>query len=213
MAAAGGFALESTLLTVRDATGRVRPSHNHGCKPVEVVPGLWQAHFHDLVDLEALRNISPAITCVVNTATDKCPTREGSYGPDVRVVVVEGLLDDPDARKAVDALPEGPAKEAARASLPKFAPEECAGDAKKDFDLVNDAIDAELEKGGATVVHCYASLSRSVAFVLAYLMRSRKLSVVEAVQHLKPLWDATWPADAFVEQLIEYEAELRSKQA
>ena len=203
--------MPSTLAAVRQVTGTVRPSHNHGCAPVEVVPGLWQAHFHDLETLEQLRSISPAITCVVNTATDKCHTVAGSYGPSVRVVLVQGLLDDPDARKAVDALPDGPAKDAARAALPAFAPSECAGDAKSHFDRVNDAVNAELAKGGATLVHCYASLSRSVAFVLAYLMRSRKLTVVQAAQLQKPKWDATWPADAFVEQLIAYEAELAER--
>lgn len=156
---------------------------------------------------------SPAINTIINTATDKCPTREGSYGPDVRVVVVHGLLDDPDARKAVDSMPEGPAKEAARAALPDFTPSECAGDAKKDFALVNAAIDAAVSSGGAALLHCYASLSRSVAFVLAYLMHSRSLTVVEAVQLMKPQWDACWPADAFVHQLIEYEAELAAQRA
>jgi hypothetical protein len=56
------------------------------------------------------------------------------YGPDVRVVIID-LLDDPDDVKHVDILPEGPAKDAARAALPVYPPEECAGDAKKDFEL------------------------------------------------------------------------------
>jgi Dual specificity phosphatase, catalytic domain len=203
----------STLAAVRQATGLVRPLHNHGCPPVEVVPGLWTAHFHDVESLSALQAISPSLTTIINTATDKCPTREGSYGPGITVVVVEGLLDDPDARKKVDSMPEGPEKDAARAALPIFPPSECAGDAKKDFERVNAAIEDARAGGGAALLHCYASLSRSVAFVLAYLMRSRELSVVQAVQLMKPKWDACWPADDFVAQLIAYEAELAAERS
>ena len=63
-------------------------------------------------------------------------------------------------------------------------------------------------EGGATMVHCYASLSRSVAFVLAYMMKSQKVSAAEAARMMKAKWDAVWPADAFVHQLLEYEREL-----
>jgi protein-tyrosine phosphatase len=124
------------------------------------------------------------------------------------VVVVEGLLDDPDERKRVDAMPEGPDKEAARLALPEFPPELCAGDVKSHIPRVNKAIDDSIQRGGAALVHCYASLSRSVAFILAYLMKSRRLSVVQAVELMKPKWDACWPNDDFVQQLIEYEKEL-----
>ena len=57
-------------------------------------------------------------------------------------------------------------------------------------------------------MHCFASLSRSVAFVLAYIMKSQKVSAAEASRIMKPKWDAVWPADAFIHQLLEYEGEL-----
>ena len=59
-----------------------------------------------------------------------------------KVVRIEGLLDDPDALKKVDAMAEGPDKEAARAALPDFAPEERAGDAHRDFERISELIDA-----------------------------------------------------------------------
>jgi len=31
----------STFEAVREATGLVRPPGSHGCKPVEILPGLW----------------------------------------------------------------------------------------------------------------------------------------------------------------------------
>lgn len=145
---------------------------------------------------------------MVNCATDKCKTKQGSYGDDVDVLVVEGLLDDPDARKKVDAMPDGDEKEAARKALPEFPAQECAGNVKKDFERVNDFIDAAKAADGAAAVHCYASLSRSAAFIMAYMMKKDRMTVVEAAKEMRKTWDATWPNDSFVEQLIEYEKEL-----
>ena len=198
----------TSLAEFRAATGTVRPPATHGCPPAEVVPGLWTAHFHDIETSEALMAAAPPVRLVINCATDKCPTTSGSYGDGVRVVTLDGLLDDPDALKKVDAMPDGPEKDAARAALPQFAPEECAGDAKKDFARVNALIAAEISGGGAAMVHCHASLSRSVAFILAYLMEQQGLTAVEAVQAMQPKWSAVWPNDTFAAQLIEYEKEL-----
>ena len=112
-------------------------------------------------------------------------------------------------------MPDGEEKQKAKKALlaQGFPPEECAGDAKKDFDRVHALIEETRAAGGATLVHCLASLSRSVAFILAYLMKSRGMTAVEAAAFMKPKWDATWPADTFVEQLIEYEAELNASEA
>jgi len=198
----------STFAGVRAATGLVRPGHNHGCKPVEVIPGVWTAHFHDTETRDTLKAISENITVVVNAATDKCATKAGSYGDGVDVVVVEGLLDDPEALKKLHAMPEGPEKEAAKAALPVFEQCECAGNARKDFERVNTAIDAAKSAGGSSMVYCYASISRSVAFLLAYMMKDQRITLENAIKQMRPKWDATWPNDSFVKQLLEYEKEL-----
>jgi len=147
----------------REVTSYVRPPHGHGCPPVEVVPGVWTAHYHDIETLDKLKAAAPPTTLVVNAAkVDKCPTGPGSYGEGVDVLCIDGLLDDPDALKKAHAMPQGPEKDAALAALPEFPPEECAGDAYKDFELVNEKISQTIAGGGAAMVHCYASLSRSV---------------------------------------------------
>jgi protein-tyrosine phosphatase len=194
---------------VREATGKVRPPASHGCKPVEVVPGVWTAHFHDIEDIEALQKVSTGVTTVINCAPDKCPTKQGSYGKGVDVVVID-LLDDPEDYKKIDAMPEGPEKAKKKANLPAFPKEQLAGDAKKDFDRVVDLMEKAKASGGASLVHCHASLSRSAAFILAYLMKTEKLSAVEAVKKMKGQWDAVWPNDTFVKQLVEYEKEISS---
>lgn len=145
----------STLAAVRLVTGPVRPPGKHGCPPVELLPGLWTAHFEDVATLEQLRAAAPGVALVVNTADDKCKTSEGSYGTDIHVLVVGGLLDDPEERKHVDAMAEGPAKDAARAALPTFPAAECAGDAKKDFTRVNEAVEQALARGEGAVIRAF----------------------------------------------------------
>lgn len=64
------------------------------------------------------------------------------------------------------------------------------------------------EDGVGVLVYCEYGMSRSVSIVLAYLMRSEKLSLVEAfdvVQQLRPL---SSPNPAFMEQLLSYEETL-----
>ena len=39
-------------------------------------------------------------------------------------------------------------------------------------------------------------------------MKTKKMTVVEATQFVKAKWDATWPNDSFVFQLIEYQKEI-----
>jgi hypothetical protein len=39
-------------------------------------------------------------------------------------------------------------------------------------------------------------------------MKTQKVSAAEAARIMKPKWDAVWPADAFVNQLLDYEREL-----
>ncbi len=121
------------------------------------------------------------------------------------MVLVDGLLDDPDALKKVDCMPDGDEKEDARKALPVFPPAECAGNAKKDFELVNQAVEATIARGEGALVHCFASLSRSAAFIIANIMKTRKMTVVEAAGVMRLTWGATWPNDSFVHQLIAYD--------
>jgi hypothetical protein len=197
----------TTLASFREATGSVRPpGRKHNCPPAEIVWGLWTAQSHDIDTRAKLLALVPLAILVVNAASDVCARVD--YGDGIRTVVIEGLLGDPVPLNQVNSMQEGPEKEAARAALPEFSPEERAGDARKDFDKVNELIDGVLGAGGDCLIHCQASLSRSVVFILAYMMRTHGCSAAEAVRMMKPKWDAVWPNDTFVNQLIAYEAEL-----
>jgi dual specificity MAP kinase phosphatase len=196
----------TTLASFREATGLVRPWSAHRCRPVEIVWGLWTAHVQDVDTRRKLLAAAPPVTVVVNAGADECPSVD--YGDGIRVVTIDGLLCDPELLSQVDEMEEGPQKAAARAALPHFSPGQCAGNARKDFERVNRLIDDVLGAGGDCLIHGHSSLSRNVVFILAYLMKSRGCSAVEAVRLMRQKWDATWPNDTFVRQLIEYEAEM-----
>ena len=175
---------------VRDITSYNRPKGTHGCKLTEIVPGLWTAHFEDINQpnsFSSLPIIQPVIGLVINAAVpyNQCPTFSGFYGPDIEVLMIE-LFDDP--------------KEGEAHTDPS--------DARLHFDLVNNSIDQTIKEGKSALVHCYASISRSAVFLIAYLMKTKKMTVVEATQFVKAKWDATWPNDSFVFQLIEYQKEI-----
>jgi len=177
----------STFEEVRNITSYERPKGTHGCKLVEIVPGLFTAHFDDIKAPDSFShlNLHPPMGLVVNAgvAQKMCDTYPGYYGSEIDVLLVD-LLDDP-----------------------------TPGDAKQFFLLVNSKIAETLDAGKSVIVHCLGSISRSAVFLIAYLMQSRSLSVVQATTMLKLVWDATWPNDSFVRQLLQFEVELRASQS
>ena len=168
----------TSFAAFREFTSWKRPGRDHGCKPIEIVPGLWTAHYHDIDSAEKLKaatNGAP-IKLVVNSALCQCDSRDGFYGPGVKVMEIV-LEDDPDPRKYFD---QG--KQCTSNCTDKTVPlaNRFPGEAIEDFDAVSKAVDATLANGDHALIHCHASLSRSVAFILAYLMRSRGLSLLAA---------------------------------
>ena len=200
------MATPSTFESFRqDVTGWIRPGHHHGCPPVEVVPGLWTAHYDDIDTKQKLRDLSEDITLVVNSALSQCEARTGFYGDNVKVMEVD-IEDDPDERKFFD-KGEGPFQSKCRD--PTVPPHKrCPGDMLQFFDPVADEIHATIQSGSSALVHCKASLSRSPALILAYLMKYHNLTLNEAGKLLKSKFDATWPCDRFAYDLVEYERRL-----
>jgi len=58
---------------------------------------------------------------------------------------------------------------------------------------------------GAILVHCYHGVSRSATLVLAYLMKSRKWSLSEALPNVKVNRPCICPNDGFMDQLRLFE--------
>jgi predicted protein tyrosine phosphatase len=66
-------------------------------------------------------------------------------------------------------------------------------------------------QGKACFVHCSFGMSRSPSVVMAYLMKSEKVSLAEALQKVKSLRPVTAPNHGFIEKLLSYENTLFGK--
>ncbi|GFP95549.1 dual specificity protein phosphatase 12 [Phtheirospermum japonicum] len=60
-------------------------------------------------------------------------------------------------------------------------------------------------KEGSVLVHCFAGVSRSAAIITAYLMKSERLSVDDAIESLRQSCETVCPNDGFLEQLAMFE--------
>ncbi|VDD74695.1 unnamed protein product [Mesocestoides corti] len=73
------------------------------------------------------------------------------------------------------------------------------------FDALADRIAQEARRGGRTLVHCMAGVSRSASIVLAYLIKYQKMSLAEAYDRVRSIRPCIQPNLGFWRQLIAYE--------
>ncbi|VDK21257.1 unnamed protein product [Taenia asiatica] len=84
-----------------------------------------------------------------------------------------------------------------------------SADLRAHFDSVADRIDREARRGGRSLVHCVAGVSRSPSLVLAYLVKHSSMTLAEAYDHVHRLRPCIRPNPGFWRQLIAYEIERR----
>lgn len=63
----------------------------------------------------------------------------------------------------------------------------------------------ESRKNGLVLVHCFAGVSRSAAIITAYLMRTERISLEDALESLRQSNESVCPNDGFLEQLTMFE--------
>uniref|UniRef100_A0A0B6ZB53 protein-serine/threonine phosphatase n=1 Tax=Arion vulgaris TaxID=1028688 RepID=A0A0B6ZB53_9EUPU len=73
------------------------------------------------------------------------------------------------------------------------------------FDRCADKIHNVGRKGGKTLVHCVAGISRSASICLAYLMKYQRMTLEQAYRHVKKCRPVIHPNIGFWKQLIDYE--------
>ena len=76
-----------------------------------------------------------------------------------------------------------------------------------DFDPIIQLIDESL-KNGAVLVNCAVGISRSPAFVIAYLMKTQHRSLLDAYRIVQRARPKIGPNGMFMEQLYQYEEML-----
>ena len=79
---------------------------------------------------------------------------------------------------------------------------------KQYFEETYKFIDEAIKNKGSVLVHCHAGVSRSSTILIAYIMKSQKMSLDKVLELLKSKRDKVKPNDGFIEQLKEYEKEL-----
>jgi protein-tyrosine phosphatase len=77
------------------------------------------------------------------------------------------------------------------------------------FEPILQLIDESLANGGAVLVNCAVGISRSASFVIAYLMKTQKLSLDQAFAFVKRARPKINPNRFFMTQLAAYEQKLR----
>ncbi|PNX93984.1 dual specificity protein phosphatase 1, partial [Trifolium pratense] len=93
---------------------------------------------------------------------------------------------------------------------------------KQYFNECFDFIDEAKRNGGYVLVHCYAGRSRSfssnklgaacsVTIIVAYLMKSRGMSLSEALEHVKNKRPRAAPNRGFIRQLEDFEKSLQGE--
>ncbi|CDW54608.1 dual specificity phosphatase [Trichuris trichiura] len=76
------------------------------------------------------------------------------------------------------------------------------------FDIVADKIKITKDKGGRTLVHCVAGVSRSPTLCMAYLIKYERCSLRQAYKTVKASRPIVHPNVGFWKQLIEYEKRI-----
>lgn len=76
------------------------------------------------------------------------------------------------------------------------------------FDTCADEIHKIHKRGGKTLVHCVAGISRSPSICMAYLMKYERLTLEQTYHHIKNIRPVIHPNEGFWCQLIKYERRL-----
>lgn len=76
------------------------------------------------------------------------------------------------------------------------------------FDRCADKINDVHMRGGRTLVHCVAGVSRSATICIAYLMKYHRMSLEQAYYHCKKRRPVVHPNCGFWRQLIDYERRM-----
>ncbi|XP_037080106.1 dual specificity protein phosphatase 14-like isoform X2 [Pollicipes pollicipes] len=77
------------------------------------------------------------------------------------------------------------------------------------FDSAADAVEQQRRRGGRTLIHCVAGVSRSASLVLAHQVKHAGLSLREAFQRVRSRRAVVRPNAGFFQQLIEFERRVR----
>ncbi|GMH97043.1 hypothetical protein TrST_g5968 [Triparma strigata] len=62
-----------------------------------------------------------------------------------------------------------------------------------------------IQAGGSVLVHCEHGVSRSATVIIAYIMKERSMTAIDALQHVRNLRPCVCPNENFLEALCDWE--------
>ncbi|KAK6022594.1 dual specificity phosphatase, catalytic domain protein, partial [Ostertagia ostertagi] len=77
------------------------------------------------------------------------------------------------------------------------------------FDQVADKIKAVKDRGGKTLVHCMAGVSRSASLVMIYLVKHERMTLRQAYHYVRSARPVIRPNVGFWKQMVDFERRLR----
>lgn len=77
------------------------------------------------------------------------------------------------------------------------------------FDQVADKIKAVKDRGGRTLVHCMAGVSRSASLVMIYLVKHERMTLRQAYHFVRSARPVVRPNVGFWKQMVDYEKRFR----
>lgn len=77
------------------------------------------------------------------------------------------------------------------------------------FDVIADKIKSVKDRGGKTLVHCVAGVSRSASLCMIYLVKHERMTLRQAYHFVKSARPIIRPNVGFWKQMIEYERRFR----
>jgi len=77
------------------------------------------------------------------------------------------------------------------------------------FDVAADKIRSVKDRGGKTLVHCVAGVSRSASLCIVYLVKYERMTLRQAYHYVKSARPIIRPNVGFWKQMLDYEKRLR----
>ena len=87
-------------------------------------------------------------------------------------------------------------------------PDDDKVDISRHFEATCEFISACMNSQGTVLVHCSAGMSRSVAIVLAFLIKDESMTLIAALELVKSKRHLVSPNPGFMRQLVELELRL-----
>ncbi len=80
------------------------------------------------------------------------------------------------------------------------------------FESAHNFIQQSLNSNGTVLVHCHAGISRSATILISFYMKTKNMTMYEALNYIRARRPIVEPNIGFIEILLSYEMQLKTQQ-